>query len=69
MYYLIGAFEYILSKYDKPPYHRDRIIPIVIRHNGTMYMPSRELFDIVLPELSDAFMSKQCLLSIWDWQL
>ena len=23
-----------------------------------MYMPSRELVDIVLPELSDAFMSK-----------
>ena len=39
-------------------YSRDRIIPIIKRHNGTMYLPSMELVDIVLPELSDAFMSK-----------
>ena len=29
-----------------------------------MYLPSRELVDIVLPELSDAFMSKYMGLAI-----
>ena len=46
-----------ISKYTGP-YDKDRIIPLVIRHNGMVYTKSLEFIQKVIPEVSNAFLSK-----------
>ncbi|CAL6030730.1 Hypothetical_protein [Hexamita inflata] len=45
-------------------YGDNRVIPLVLRYNGTVYEKSMNMLTTFLPEITDSFLSKHCCLAV-----
>lgn len=59
---LEASFKKKIDKY-KDNYAEDRIIPLVIRHNATVYEPSMMLIGKYLPEISKKYLGRYICIS------
>ncbi|CAL6087886.1 Reverse_transcriptase (RNA-dependent DNA polymerase) [Hexamita inflata] len=60
---ICNAFKGKILKYGGT-YSDNRVIPLVLRYNGTVYEKSMNLLTKYLPEITDSFLSKHCCLAV-----
>ncbi|CAL6041333.1 Hypothetical_protein [Hexamita inflata] len=60
---ICNAFKGKILKYGGT-YGDNRVIPLVLRYNGTVYEKSMYLLTKYLPEITDSFLSKHCCLAV-----
>ncbi|CAL6074750.1 Putative_reverse transcriptase/endonuclease [Hexamita inflata] len=60
---ICNAFKGKILKYGGT-YDDNRVIPLVLRYNGTVYEKSMNLLTKYLPEITDSFLSKYCCLAV-----
>ncbi|CAL6006572.1 Reverse_transcriptase (RNA-dependent DNA polymerase) [Hexamita inflata] len=60
---ICNAFKGKILKYGGT-YGDNRVIPLVLRYNGTVYEKSMNLLTKYLPEITDSFLSKHCCLAV-----
>ncbi|CAL6036860.1 Reverse_transcriptase (RNA-dependent DNA polymerase) [Hexamita inflata] len=56
---ICNAFKGKILKYGGT-YGDNRVIPLVLRYNGTVYEKSMNMLTTFLPEITDSFLSKYC---------
>ncbi|CAL5980885.1 Reverse_transcriptase/endonuclease [Hexamita inflata] len=60
---ICNAFKGKILKYGGT-YGDNRVIPLVLRYNGTVYEKSMNMLTTFLPEITDSFLSKHCCLAV-----